>query len=155
MGLLDFSGGYKTVTSLVGTPWAGLGIGAILAALVVAGTVIFSFETPFLAVAVGFVFLLPCISQLAIAADFVTDTAIIRRRGVFVPRYVITPLATIIRVEFQYPRFGQFFGVGDLFVQASDTTLEFLSIKSPEKVAHLIQRLCDRTGTAATTPSAV
>ena len=155
MGLLDLSGGYKTVTSLVTTPWAGLGVGAVLAVLLVTGTVIFSFETPLLPVAVGLVFLFPCITQVAIAADFVTETATIQRRGVFLPRYVITPLTTIIRVEYQYPRFGQFFGVGDLFVQASGTTLEFLSIKHPEKVAHLIQRLCDRIGTEPTKPSAV
>ncbi|MRR12001.1 PH domain-containing protein [bacterium] len=151
-GLLDLSGGYKTVTSIVSMPWTGLCIGVLLAVLSFA---VLPSNLPYLAFAVGLVLIAPCFTQMLIAADFVTDTAIVCRRGVFIPRYTVTPLPTIIRVEYQYPRFGEAFGVGDLFIQASGATLEFLSIKHPERTAHLIQRLCERPNPEPPIPGAV
>jgi len=70
--------------------------------------------------------------------DVVTESALVRQRGILGHVRTRVPLAEISRVEYSFPRWGRFWGVGDVVVFKSDGRLLLRGIRRPAVIAQLI-----------------
>ena len=126
---LDF-GIYRTVAFLENLPWTAVGLGVLLGASVFfAGKLLLPTPDEGLLVAAAFAIVALLMGvELLNRRDILTPTHFIRQRGIFGGRQVRIPLESILRIEYHYPRWGEPWNVGDVFIKAEDIDLQLTAV---------------------------
>jgi membrane protein YdbS with pleckstrin-like domain len=119
-------------------PWRGCGVGVV--SLMVGAWVFPRFITNEVVLfSLWFLLLVVPIALEAVnRRDLVTETAVVRQRGILGRIRHSIPLAEIERVEYSFPRWGRRWDVGDVIIRTMRGRTVFLGIKRPAATAQSI-----------------
>jgi len=135
---VDLTGLYSLDVQFALVPWRGLVLGLVL---LVAGMVVFPKVTSRAEILIPALLVLlaaPMGLEVVHRRDVVTESAIVRQRGVLGRVRSRVHLAEISRVEYSFPRWGRFWDVGDIVIFKSDGRVLFRGIRRPAAIAQLI-----------------
>jgi len=133
-------GGYRTFALLANIPWRALVLGVPSAVLLYwigrailpeADDGLLTFGCFLLVVVLGGI-------QALSQRDVLTPTHLIQRRGLVGEREVRTPLESITRVEYHYPRWGSSWNVGDISIATDTGGLDLIGVVNPAEGAQAI-----------------
>ncbi|MCG6964152.1 MAG: PH domain-containing protein [Acidobacteria bacterium] len=135
---VDLAGLYSWDVQFALVPWRGLVLGL---ALLVVGVITLPNVTgrsEILFPALLVLLAAPMGLEVMHRRDVVTESALVRQRGILGHVRTRVPLAEISRVEYSFPRWGRFWDVGDVVILKSDGRVLLRGIRRPAVIAQLI-----------------
>lgn len=129
---LDLSGSTQLLAMFQRAPWRSILIG-------VAGGILSSaLHSDWMLGVVLILAVMLGALELMHRRDLLTTRRLVRQYGLLGRRRLELDLVQILRVGYSYPRFGKFFGAGDVDVVGVGRAFTFVGVRNPEGLARAI-----------------
>jgi hypothetical protein len=121
---------YRTGAMLENLPWRAVGVGVVVGtALFFGGKLLLPNPDAGLLVSGAFAVLALLMGvELINRRDVLTRTHLIQQRGILGRKQLRISLESIVRVEYHYPRWGEPWNVGDVFIKTEGRDLRLTAV---------------------------